>query len=40
MSKRTKRILAIIGVIIAIVFIIFITNPDIIEIFNSGSVGG
>jgi hypothetical protein len=39
MSKRTKRILAIIGVIVAIIFIIFITNPDIIEIFNSGTVG-
>jgi hypothetical protein len=39
MSKRTRRILAIIGVIIAIVFIIFITNPDLIEIFNSGTIG-
>ncbi len=38
MKKRTKQILAVIGVIIAIAFLLFVLNPDIVEIFNSGSV--
>jgi len=40
MGKKTKRILAIIAIILVIVFLIFIMNPDVMEIFNSGTVGG
>jgi len=40
MSKKTKRILAVVAVILAIVFLIFILNPDVMEIFNSGTIGG
>lgn len=39
MSKRTRKILGIIAVIIAIIFLIFIMNPDIMELFNSGTIG-
>lgn len=39
MSKSTKRILAVVAVILVIAFLVFIMNPDIMESFNSGTVG-
>ncbi len=39
MSKTTKRVLAVVAVILVIAFLVFIMNPEIMEMFNSGTVG-